>query len=117
MRTAIVCGALMALGIATAEGAQSFHSANAVLPGCKFLVAGAMGKNLSEAYDVGFCAGMVSAIVSLTTGPVMCVPSKVTQGQILQVILRYVEARPQRIHEEFGPLAIEALRDAWPCRN
>jgi hypothetical protein len=43
VRTAIVCGALMVLGIATAEGAQSFHSANRA-PGCKFLVAGAMGK-------------------------------------------------------------------------
>jgi hypothetical protein len=29
------------------------------------------------------------------------------------VILHYVEAPPQRMPEEFGPLAIEALRDAW----
>jgi hypothetical protein len=117
MRTVVVCGALMALGMATAEGAQSFHSADAMLPGSKLLVAGAMGKDLSEAYDVGFCAGTVSAIVSLTRGYDMCPSSSVTQGQILQVVIRYVEARPQRVHEEFGPLAIEALRDGWPCKQ
>ena len=55
--------------------------------------------------------------MSLTAGFDMCVPSNVTQGQILQVILRYVEARPQRMYEEYGPLAIEALRDAWPCKK
>jgi Rap1a immunity proteins len=76
-----------------------------------------MGKNLSEAYDVGFCAGTITAILGLRTSFVICVPSNVAKGQVLQAILRYVEARPQRVQEEFGPLAIEALRDAWPCKK
>ena len=47
----------------------------------------------------------------------MCVPSNVQKGLVVQVIVRYIEARPQRMNGEFGPLAIEALRDAWPCKN
>ena len=30
---------------------------------------------------------------------------------------RYIEARPQRMHEPFGKLAFEALTAPWPCKR
>jgi hypothetical protein len=45
------------------------------------------------------------------------IPDSVTQGQIVGVVVLYMEARPQRLHEPFRSLALEALFDAWPCRN
>jgi hypothetical protein len=33
------------------------------------------------------------------------------------VVVKYIEARPQRMDEDFGQLAIEALTAAWPCKR
>jgi hypothetical protein len=33
------------------------------------------------------------------------------------VVVAYIERRPQRMHEDFGVLAVEALHEAWPCKN
>jgi hypothetical protein len=32
-------------------------------------------------------------------------------------VLRYLEQHPERTHESFGVLAVQALRLAWPCPN
>jgi hypothetical protein len=39
----------------------------------------------------------------------------VTQGQAVAVVVKYIEARPERMHESFGKLALLALVTAWPC--
>ena len=44
-------------------------------------------------------------------------PKGSTVNQGLRVVVRYIEARPQRMHESFAFLAIEALHNAWPCRK
>ena len=35
----------------------------------------------------------------------------------ISVVIKYIEARPERMHEQFGDLAIEALMAAWPCKR
>jgi hypothetical protein len=35
---------------------------------------------------------------------------------VVGVFIASVEARPQRMHEPFRQLALEALRAAWPCK-
>jgi Rap1a immunity proteins len=45
-----------------------------------------------------------------------CQPKGVTRGQARAVVIKYIEARPQRMHEDFGMLAVEALKAAWPCQ-
>ena len=45
-----------------------------------------------------------------------CPPKEATRGQSVAVVIKYVEARPQRMREDFGKLAIEALTAAWPCK-
>jgi hypothetical protein len=46
-----------------------------------------------------------------------CVPKEVTVGQQIRVITAYIDARPNRLHEDFRELAWEALKDAWPCKG
>jgi hypothetical protein len=33
------------------------------------------------------------------------------------VVIKYIEARPERMHEQFGDLVFEALTAAWPCKR
>jgi Rap1a immunity proteins len=46
-----------------------------------------------------------------------CPPREVTTGQGVAVVVKYIEARPKRMHERFGDLALEALKAAWPCKR
>jgi Rap1a immunity proteins len=41
----------------------------------------------------------------------------VTNRQAMAVVVKYIEARPERMHEHFGLLAVEALTAAWPCKR
>ncbi len=55
--------------------------------------------------------------MTVVTGSVMCIPNNVVTVQAVRVMVRYMEARPQKMHEPFVVLALEALQDAWPCRK
>jgi len=113
MRTAFICGALMALAITTASAQQSLFSANSVLPGCKAVFE--EGRGLGR-QDTGYCVGAVNALTFLSPTECVEIPDGVTFLQILQVIVRFIEAHPERMDDAFVGLAFEALLDAWPCR-
>ncbi len=44
-----------------------------------------------------------------------CPPVSASINQTKKVVLKYIEDRPERLHEPFVFLAVEALRKAWPC--
>jgi hypothetical protein len=114
------------LGVTTAvEAAEDTNSANYMMPHCRnFLTIEHSSDPLAP-----YCVGMVRGI--LFTGSILrdlvnaegdrrlpCIdpPSGATYGQSVQVVVTYIDARPARMHEHFGVLALEALRAAWPCR-
>jgi hypothetical protein len=35
---------------------------------------------------------------------------------MVRVAVAYIERRPQRMHEDFRMLAVEAFHEAWPCK-
>jgi hypothetical protein len=90
-------------------------SANYFLPGCKgFVDESATVSELKKGVCVGFVmgVGVVSASLSIA-----CLPEGVTNKQAVVVAIKYVEARPERMHEHFGTLVLEALTAAWPCKR
>jgi Rap1a immunity proteins len=99
---------------ATAAGAQNLNSANYRIEGCRAAV------DNRATYFSGYCLGLVDGIVYGETGrDTFCLPSdaEVTLGQMVRVIVAYIDARPARVHEDFRLLALEALVDAWPCKR
>jgi hypothetical protein len=87
-------------------------SANQMLSGCK----GLLDRNMTgiSMFNQGYCIGF---LVGLGYGVAFCQPQGVTSGQVVAVVVKYIEARPERMHEPFGKLAIEALIAAWPCKR
>ena len=81
--------------------------ANSYMPGCR--------DYLARRYDLaaGGCSGFV--LVIAYAHPMICPPERVTHGQIVRVVVQYIDRRPARLHEDFRALAVEALRAAWPC--
>ena len=45
-----------------------------------------------------------------------CPSDGVRTGQMVAVVVRWIEQRPQRWHENFKVLALLALHEAWPCK-
>jgi hypothetical protein len=76
--------------------------------------------SLVDLVDQGICVGTLNGLSYLTgyLPPDLssCVPEGVTTGQKIRVVLVYIQRRPQRMHEDFQDLAIEAFHEAWPCK-
>jgi len=109
--------AACALWSVPAHGEEDL-SANAFMPGCRYVIergGTATARELQLVYDGGRCNGFVTAIASTDLG--VCLPQGATIDQFLRVVVRYIDARPQRMHERFADLVQEALRAAWPCKR
>jgi Rap1a immunity proteins len=97
---------------ASAQKSSVQRSANEMLSGCK----GFLDENMTgvSMFYKGRCVGFLAG---LAYGVGFCQPQGVTTGQVVAVVVKYIEARPERMHEDFGELAIEAMQAAWPCKR
>jgi hypothetical protein len=104
-----------ALGAQSADAQQpNLTSANVFVPECQKFLA-----NNATDFGPGLCSGIVYVLgyVGKALPPQFssCIPDSTTNAQGVRVVLAYIERRPQRMHEDFRRLAIEALHEAWPC--
>lgn len=108
---ALCAGSILLPAVASAQVEPA--SATWIMPGCRAAIAEPRSRPAD--YDQGLCTGIVRGISYVDLD--MCAPGKVTLGQMLRVVVRYIDMRPERQHENFVLLALEALRAAWPCRR
>jgi Rap1a immunity proteins len=104
------------LALTMPASAQETTTANQMLPGCKGLLDNRMTSGVSV-YQQGRCGGYVASLVYGAGGKDFCQPKGVTNNQVVAVVVKYIEARPERMHEPFGDLAFEGLTAAWPCKR
>jgi hypothetical protein len=110
--------AALLLNCGAAVGQQDVFSANAVMPGCRTFLGDMAQAKTSEALDAARCLGLVEGIVyGASAGMLVCNEPTVTAGQAIRVVTKYIESRPERLHQDFRALALEALRAAWPCKK
>lgn len=102
--------ALCAAMVLSTQLAHSGDSANEVMPGCRDQVSQA-GRRVS---DAAYCLGLVVGIAWAHQS--ICIPVGAQYGQLVRVVVKYIDDRPQRLHEFFPRLALEALSTAWPCK-
>jgi hypothetical protein len=108
---------MLALTATAAHPAEQDVSANAILPGCKAML---REKNISDPdhhFRMGHCAGILTALTHFTRLFGACRPDNVTAGQVIRVVVTYIERQPERWHEDFRDLALAAMRSAWPCKQ
>jgi Ssp1 endopeptidase immunity protein Rap1a len=112
-----VAGLLLALIIGNDNEAFADFapSANKLMPACRAFEIKSTTFDPIEIYQTGECVGIIEAIDYVDDRT--CVPRGVTKGQMVRVVIHYVENQPARHHEDFRKLALEALRNAWPCNR
>jgi Rap1a immunity proteins len=119
MRT-LVLGIAMGLVVGTSALAQEDKdSANYMLRYCRAAVNNEALTRPADAAIEGMCVGIIDAIgFMMSEFPPQekekssCPPSKVKLEQIVRAVVRYIEARPERMQENFKILVIEAFHDA-----
>jgi hypothetical protein len=115
MRPGFIGLAMLALTATAAHPAEDKHlSANEILPGCKALLG---EKILSTDFSQGRCAGILIGLVYSARIYGACVPADAPGGQLLRVAVTYIDRQPERWHEDFRLLALEAMKRAWPCKQ
>ena len=114
-KTSLAVAILLMLTMSASAQSNPQTSANEMLPGCKGLIS-EKTPPLREALRQGRCAGYVAGLV-YARSVFLCVPEGATPEQGVRVVIKYIEARPERMHEPFGKLALEALEEAWPCKR
>jgi hypothetical protein len=101
------------IGMTSAVHAQSpdMDSANAVMPGCIEVIESTQ----QAGFWGGYCLGIVRAMVNLSPTFNVCIPSGVTSGQSVRVVVQFINQNPARMHEGFQVLLMDAFRKNWPC--
>jgi hypothetical protein len=107
--------------------AQQDFNASGYLPGCKVLIDFIEGvskahslEDSDEPVAAGMCVGLMKGLVFAQTvaqrEKVYCVPPSASTVQVAHVFVEYLEAHPERLHEDALMLVLEAFKNAWPCR-
>ena len=106
----------IALGCGSANADKDVSSANYILDACK--------EKPSESLSLqGVCIGETGALLALVGSDLIrdansntCIPGDVTVRQAKAVIIKFIDERPEKMHESFLALALAAFKAAWPCK-
>jgi len=116
---ALILGLLAAAHLAQNADAQTKPdrwSANYLMPACRNWITFAGDRQgIDEALCAGIISGLAYTVKFLPPDSSSCTPQGVTTGEMVRVVVAYIERRPERMHEDFRRLAIEAWHEAWPC--
>ncbi|HEV2159958.1 Rap1a/Tai family immunity protein [Bradyrhizobium sp.] len=87
---------------------------------CELLVKNSL-RSQDEARSAGACEGMIETAMlfspNLPADVRACPPAQGSPLQSAKVFLQYLDNNPDRVNEPGITVAIEAFRDAWPCRG
>jgi hypothetical protein len=87
-------------------------TANFYLDGCKDYIEGRSN------FFAGRCVGAIEVLDALNLDTkLFCPPASVNAQQRVRVIVSYIEARRERMNEDFRLLANEAMAKEWPCKK
>jgi hypothetical protein len=120
VRTFIISASLvLALLTGPALGEEDTSSANAIMPGCRAFLEKEPPSSRIAWYEGGVCIGMIKGLsyaASMQPPIPFCVPDDATIGQMVRVVVSYIDRHPERMHQSFMYLAFLALKEAWPCK-
>jgi Rap1a immunity proteins len=119
---AFIIGLSLVVALTQVAAADQQHMARSqymaeTLAGCKNFMRVSQDRLFSyqEGYSEGDCTGTIAGIDEAAED--ICLPDGADFDQMVRVVIKYIEERPQRWHERFPKLAHEALKAAWPCKQ
>jgi hypothetical protein len=95
-------------------------SGNGLLEDCKAF----LDDDSPHRVRAGECIGYISGLTSMhdiysqlsANGRLFCIPSDgVERGQVVRIVVKFLEDHPEKLHESKAFLAINAMKSAFPC--
>ena len=109
---AILLGLFASTAHADPPAVARAYTAEFYLPGCKDFIAG------KSNFLGGRCVGALEVLDALSQDTkAFCAPEATNNLDRAKVVAAYIEARPDRVKEDFRLLANEAMANAWPCKK
>jgi len=116
---AIALPAVMMLNCRAAVAEPSQSSSDYIMSGCRDAAAFVRFSDVAESQDdvwrSGFCVGVVTGLSFIGQPYGICAPAGTTSQQATRTVVQFIDAQPERVHEDFRSFVIEALRASWPC--
>jgi hypothetical protein len=110
---------VMIFNCGVAIAGPNHPSADYIMPGCRdaasLITFSNIGESEEEVARLNFCKGIVVGLSFMGQPYGICVPAGTTSQQATSIVVQYIDGQPARIHEDFNPFAVEALRAHWPC--
>jgi hypothetical protein len=105
--------AVLGLVLWAQEGFASFRDGNQILLECK--EEGTIG--------YGYCVGYIASASDTAEmwanqgfmKKAICHPENVSQGQLRQIVVKFLEENPEKLHLSADSLVVTALIRAFPC--
>lgn len=102
------------------KAAQSVSDGAAVLRTCGFALYVAENhprriKHRREAFDYGYCIGLVQGTYANASGNAFCPPDGVKIQHILELVVTFVKAHPDLEQKDGADIVRWALSDEYPC--
>jgi Rap1a immunity proteins len=113
---------LMAAIFSNAAHATYNYDGNEILEVCSVIKIQDMEQH--EAMDLFYCMGFIEGVLSsqeiaieLDNPSTVCkLPEEgITTGQIVRIVVKYLEEHPEKLHLNSSLLVLDALRQAFPC--
>src|SRR6516164_4179415 len=119
MRAYIIVAGL-ALSVVGKASATVVDKGTDAQKSCELLVHGSF-RDQGEARSAGSCEGMIETAMlfspNLPADVRACTPAQGIVLESAKVLLQYPDNNPGRLNQPGITIAIEAFRDAWPCRG
>jgi hypothetical protein len=101
-----------------AEADSDTSSGSYFLRACSYFLGDKSSDTYVQTFDSGECSGAVQMLrYTSRRNAGVCYPQQATSGQIARVIVKYLNDHPEKLHEDYRVLSVEALQKAWPCIN
>jgi len=108
---------LVFLGLVAGQAqAAGFVSGSELLEWCSEPQDGFGGTGLCTGYVLGAQDSHGYFVNNGLFQPLYCMPKHVTPGQLLLVVKKRLQERPEDLHYAAGGLVIEAFMEAFPCK-
>jgi Ssp1 endopeptidase immunity protein Rap1a len=129
----LVVGSLLFLSVLHTAAAAPVRDGNALLRGCTLAIrlVDTPEATRTEVFerpdlvmDAGYCFGLLRGMADMNklwqmytkdTSMYFCLPPQSNMGQWMRVVVKYLQAHPEQLHEEATGLVSLAFTNAFPC--
>jgi len=72
-------------------------------------------KNKFEAFDLGYCLGLVQGVYANTSGTTFCSTRDIQVREVLELTVKFLKAHPELQGKDSADIVRWALSDEFPC--